>query len=109
MRLGTPPTLIFTRVTRRPAHNDGCGPPTPQKKGLNAHALESRKAESQTSQEIPCIIRNPKRLGRIQNNPQPVLILSQNGPVHPLSSLCSILPPVPMSSKWSLSFRLFPY
>ena len=66
------------------------------------------------SQEIPCILWNPKVHYRTHKRPQPVPILGQPNPDHiPTSHLLEILsniiqPSTPRSPQWSLSLR-FPH
>jgi hypothetical protein len=82
---------------------------------LISHFLPSWEANRfSASQEIPCILWNPKVHYRIQTCPPPVPILSHLDPVHtPTSHLLkshfiNITPFTPGSPKWSLSLR-FPH
>jgi len=78
---------------------------------LLTHSMQqstSREANGfSSSQEIPCILRNPKIHFRIYNRPPTVPILSQNDPVHALTShspkiyLNIILPPTPDSKQYN--------
>ena len=69
---------------------------------------------SSASQEIPCILCTPKVHYRIYKSPPPVPILNQMNPAHSSTThvlkihFNIILPSVPTSSKWSLSFG-FPH
>ena len=67
---------------------------------------------SSASQEIPCILWNPKVHSRIQNSLPPVTIPRQINPVHALASYLlkihfyTILPSTPRSRKWSFPLIL---
>jgi hypothetical protein len=58
------------------------------------------------SQEIPCLLCNPKVHYRVHKSPLPVPVLSQMNPVHtfrlyfPKTHSNIILPPTPMFSAW---------
>jgi hypothetical protein len=63
------------------------------------------------SQEIPCLLWNPKVHYRVHNSPPLIPVLDQMHPVHtfppffPKIPSNIILPSTPRSSKWSLPFR----
>ena len=66
------------------------------------------------SQEVPHILWNPRAHNHVNKCPPPAPVLREINPIHALTShflkihLNIILPYMPRSSKWSLSFR-FPH
>ena len=85
---------------------------------LLTHSMEHRPSweanRFSASQEIPCILCDPKVKYRIQKCPPPAPILSHLDPVHTTTSHflkthpIIILPSMTVSSKWSVPLR-FPH
>jgi hypothetical protein len=103
--------VLETSKMRRPW--PALGRSATKKTNFLEHSLSTEANSSSASLEIPRILWNPKVHYRVHNSPQLVPILRQINKVQALPFLSStihfnIIPLIPRSSKWRLSYR-FPH